>query len=82
MRIGPGVETATRKLSFKEKKELAGLPQAIETLEGQIAQLHAAMANGEFYQQPSQQISVRQAELTEIEQQMAVAYARWEELEQ
>ena len=73
---------AQRRLGYQEKRELEMLPATIERLEAAAAELHEAMAKPEFYQQPSQQISVRQAELTEIEQQMAVAYARWEELEQ
>ncbi len=70
-----------RKLAYKEKRELETLPATIEQLEAAAAKLHQVMAAPEFYKQPSEQIATRQAELKEIEQKLAVAYQRWEELE-
>ncbi|NOZ39961.1 MAG: ATP-binding cassette domain-containing protein [Planctomycetes bacterium] len=70
-----------RKLAYKEKRELETLPKTIEQLESAAAQLHEVMAAPEFYKQPSEQIAERQAELKEIEQKLATAYQRWEELE-
>ncbi len=73
---------ATRRLSFKEKQELADLPQRIEQLETQIAALHEAMAQADFYRQDGQEIARRQTQLSELETQLAAAYARWESLEE
>ena len=74
--------TATkRKLAYKEKRELETLPQTIQQLEAAAAELHQEMAAPEFYKQPSEQISPKQAELKEVEAKLAVAFARWEELE-
>ncbi len=75
-------QPATRKLAYKEKRELETLPKTIEQLESAAAKSHQAMADPSFFKQPSDQIATRQAELKEIEQNLAVAFARWEELEQ
>ena len=71
-----------RRLGYKDKRELEQLPAKIEQLEADAAELHEIMADGDFYKQPSEEIATRQAELKEIERQLAEAYARWEELEQ
>ena len=73
--------TAKRKLSFKERQELNGLPAAIETCEAAIADLYRAMGEPSFYQQPGAHIAAQQARLKELEGQLASCYQRWEELE-
>ena len=70
-----------RKLVYKEKRELESLPKTIEQLESATADLHQVMAAPEFYKLPSEQIAPKQAELKEVEAKLAVAFARWEELE-
>ena len=70
------------KFGYKEKRELESLPAAIEQLDTAAADLHTLMAGVDFYKQPSDQIAAKQAELQEIEQQLAVKYERWETLEQ
>jgi len=77
-----GVELQPRRLGYQEKRELESLPQRIEQLEATAAQFHHDMADPEFYKQPAGQITSSQAELKEIEEQLANAYQRWEELEQ
>ncbi len=69
------------KLAYKEKRELEMLPGLIETLEAKASELHQEMAEPEFYRQHSETIASRQTKLADIEQQLATAYARWEELE-
>ena len=69
------------KLSFKEKKELEELPAKIENLETEISQLHSAMADASFYQQPNQKIVQTQAQLKSLEEELSVAFERWELLE-
>jgi ATP-binding cassette subfamily F protein uup len=71
-----------RKLTFNERRELAELPAAIEGCEAQIAALHREMAEPQFYQQAGAQIAAEQARLKLLEDQLASAYRRWEELEQ
>ena len=82
------VETL-RKPGYKEqralaalKRELAELPLRIETLEAEQHRLSAAMADPAFYQRDSAEISQDAARLKEMEDELALAYARWEELEQ
>jgi ATP-binding cassette subfamily F protein uup len=70
-----------RRLSFKEQQELNGLPGKIEQLETQIAELHTAMADPTFYQQPGPTIAQEQAKLQALETELTAAYQRWEELE-
>jgi ABC transport system ATP-binding/permease protein len=73
---------AKRRLSYKEQQELAALPGAIERLDAEIAALHETMASPDFYQAPGDLIAAERSRLAELEQQLAAAYARWEELEQ
>ena len=70
-----------RKLSFKERQELESLPERIEKCEAEIAELHREMAEPQFYQQPGMQIAAEQARLKQLEEQLADAYHRWEQLE-
>jgi ABC transport system ATP-binding/permease protein len=69
------------KLTFKEQKELDGLPAAIESLESEQAELHAQMANSDFYKQPTEKIVEAQAKLAGLESQLTSLYARWEDLD-
>lgn len=71
-----------RRLSFKERQELSGLPVAIERFDAEIAAIHAQMGEPQFYQQSGPQIAAEQARLKSLEEQLAAAYQRWEELEQ
>jgi ATP-binding cassette subfamily F protein uup len=76
---GSGVK---KKLSFKEQRELDGLPALIESLEAQVADMHTVMAAPEFYKRPGEQIAAEQAKLKSLEDALAAAYIRWEVLEQ
>jgi len=70
-----------RKLNYKEKRELEGLPGRIEELEAARQQIHQAMASPSFYQQDAAVISQANARLEVLEQELAQAYERWESLE-
>ena len=69
-----------RKLSFKEKKELDSLPTTIERLEAEIALAHDAMSDPSFYRKEKTAIQEATAALDASEQELVVAYARWETL--
>ena len=75
-------EAGSRGLSYKEKQELETLPPLIEKLEGEIARWHEKMADPEFYQQGGDAIAQAKEALAAAEGQLAVAYERWEELEE
>ncbi len=70
-----------RKLSYKEKQELAALPGVIEELEIQIAGMHDAMAQAGYYQQGGERLARDKATLQELENKLLIAFTRWEELE-
>ena len=70
-----------RRLAYHEQRELNQLPDTIEQLEAVLDEMHQAMAQSEFYQQPGEAIAEQQARLAELEGQLVAAYARWEELE-
>ncbi|MBI9049907.1 MAG: ATP-binding cassette domain-containing protein [Anaerolineaceae bacterium] len=71
-----------RKQSFKEKQELAAIPEQIESLEKEQADLNQAITDPAFYQQESETISTVVVRLSEIEALLAKAYQRWSELEE
>ena len=84
--ISPGqnlkpVRTKQRKLSYKEKKILAGLPARIEALEAEQKALHAEMADPTLYKETPQRIVICNRRLEAIETELEQGYALWEELE-
>ncbi|QDT02764.1 ABC transporter ATP-binding protein uup [Rubripirellula lacrimiformis] len=70
-----------KKLSFKDKHELDKMPQRIEQLESDIATINSVMAEPDYYQKGGDKIASDAAKLKELQQELATAYARWEELE-
>jgi ATP-binding cassette subfamily F protein uup len=75
-------KTESRRLTYREQQELASLPEAIERLEAEIADLHHAMSAPDFYKRPGEEIARETKALRELEQQLADAYHRWEALEE
>jgi len=71
-----------KKLTFKEQKELDELPKIIEALEIEQAEITDKMADAGFYQLEKKAISKTTTRLSEIEQELKSAYARWEQLEE
>ncbi len=80
-----GAATATakpaRKLSNKEKKELEELPAKIEVLETEQGTLTKKLGDAEFFKKGGAEVSKATNRLSEIEAELAKAYARWAELE-
>jgi ATP-binding cassette subfamily F protein uup len=71
-----------RKLSFKESRELETLPQRIEALETEKAEIIAALSSSEFYAgSDSAGVASTNARLEALELELVDAYSRWEELE-
>jgi len=77
----PPTAARKRRLSFKAQQELAALPGVIESLETDLAALHAALAAPEHYRQPRDVIAAEQNRLRELEDRLRTAYSRWEALE-
>lgn len=70
-----------KKLGYREQRELEQLPAKIEDLESKISAIHAAMADPEFFKRPEAELKASDAELRQLETDLAYAYARWESLE-
>jgi ATP-binding cassette subfamily F protein uup len=77
------VEAAKPKkgLTFAERLELEKLEHFIEELEQQKASLEAMLADPLGYEQATGGIAGLSGQYTAVQQELAVGYARWEELE-
>jgi ATP-binding cassette subfamily F protein uup len=69
------------KLTFKLQHELAQLPQRIEDLESEIAELLAHTASPGFYEQPFEKTQSVVERLRRVQQDLDMAVDRWGELE-
>jgi ATP-binding cassette subfamily F protein uup len=76
-----GKTAKPKKLSNKERAELEALPARIEKLETEQSQLTAQLGDAEFFKKGGAEVSKATARLETIEKELAVAYARWSELE-
>ena len=72
---------ATKKLSYKEQRELEQLPQQIEQLEALQLELNAKISHADFYKQTSAAVADVLAQLQSTETLLNAAYQRWDELE-
>jgi ATP-binding cassette subfamily F protein uup len=70
-----------RKLTFKEKQELKELPLRIETWETEQREIYDTLADPAFYQNGGD-ARANNARLEVLKDELATAYARWEELEE
>jgi len=70
-----------RKLSYKDQRELDGLPARIEGLEAEQAALQARVSDPGFYRQPGDDIAATLARLEVLGDELRSCYVRWEELE-
>lgn len=75
------IKEKIRKLTFKEKQELADLPALIEKLEAEQAELVKTMSNLEFFKQDVSEIKKVQNRHAELDIILPEKYERWEELE-
>ena len=69
------------KLSYKEQLELDQLPEKIEALEIEQAAINATLADPEIYKTDLEKATTLQIKLTELDEALINALARWEELE-
>jgi ATP-binding cassette subfamily F protein uup len=71
----------SKKLSYKEQRELEGLPGRIESLEAEQRALNAKIADPAFYSEPAEAIRAAVARLESIEAELSAVYTRWDALE-
>ncbi|RUO81300.1 ABC transporter ATP-binding protein [Idiomarina tyrosinivorans] len=76
-----GSAQPSKKLSYKLKRELELLPQQIDELEQQLAELQAVMNEPDFFSQPHEKTEPVLNDIAEIEAQLMSALERWDELE-
>ncbi|MGA7874169.1 MAG: hypothetical protein WCA08_00785, partial [Desulfoferrobacter sp.] len=70
-----------QKLSYKDQRELEGLPQQIEMLETEQEMLYQTLSDPSFYRENGSEIAAARTRLELIEHKLEEAYARWEVLE-
>lgn len=70
-----------RRLSEKEKRELAALPGRIEALESEQALWHARLADPDFYRKDGESIARGRQRSEALAAEIEIAYRQWEELE-
>jgi len=70
-----------KKLSYKDKHELASLPAQIEALESEQSTLQEQINEPGFYQQDKAAIDAGLARLEQLQAELATGYQRWEALE-
>ncbi len=65
----------------KTERERESASKKIDALESQIAVLHDSMADPDYFHSGGERIAADAAKLKELEENLATAYARWEELD-
>jgi len=71
----------SRKLTYKEQKELETLPKLIEELETEQQRIIAIMADPVFYRESGNRVMETKMRLEAVEKELVESYARWEALE-
>ncbi len=71
----------TRKLSFKEQRELEQMPELIAQLEKRQKELQAETSVPGFYQSTGDRIARVTTELASVSEKLEQTFLRWEELE-
>ncbi|MCQ9101576.1 ABC transporter ATP-binding protein [Vibrio alginolyticus] len=71
----------SKKLSYKLQRELEALPAKLEQLESDIESLQEQVNDPEFFAKPVEQTQSVLEQLAALEQELEIAFERWEELE-
>ena len=74
--------TKTRKLSFKEQRELDALPEKIAALEAEQSEINALLADGTLYARDNPRALQLASRNTAIDSELMAALERWELLGQ
>ncbi|HHB92196.1 MAG TPA: ATP-binding cassette domain-containing protein, partial [Thioploca sp.] len=73
--------SAPRKINYNEQRELSKLPNEIELLESELAELHIIISDVKFYKNKQEQVNKTLSQVKAIENNLQAMYKRWEELE-
>jgi ABC transport system ATP-binding/permease protein len=72
---------ASKKLSYKEQRELADLPARIDAVEEERRALTARMSSAEFYKEGADAIAATLARAEALDRELTAMYGRWAELD-
>jgi ATP-binding cassette subfamily F protein uup len=70
-----------RRLSYVAQRELSGLPERLQGLEAEKAELESQLADGSLYRGAPETLQQRLQRLATIASELETGYARWAELE-
>ncbi len=76
----PAPRPQSKKLSYKDQRELDALPDLIEALEQKQAELEADISAPDFYQQDHAITNATLEQLANVQAELEAAFDRWEEL--
>ncbi|VAW86307.1 Bis-ABC ATPase Uup [hydrothermal vent metagenome] len=72
----------SKKLSYKDQRELDQLPERIEVLERDLEALQAKISDPAFYQQPQDKVNEILNQQPPLEAELETVFARWEVLDE
>ncbi len=79
--LKPTKSTSSKKLSYKEQRELEALPERIEKLEQEQSQLEQQTSQSTFYQGDKDTIKLTLDRIEQVNQELQLAFDRWEYLD-
>jgi ATP-binding cassette subfamily F protein uup len=79
--IQPPAKNKTKKLSYKDQRELDTLPAKIEQFESELEKLNQKMSNPELYKESAKAVASLKERSQSLQLELKQAYQRWEELE-
>jgi ATP-binding cassette subfamily F protein uup len=74
-------KSTSKKLSYKDQRELDQLPEHIEDLEVQVGEITELISQPDFYKSERAEIEKTEQQLADVQQQLNQSYQRWEELD-
>jgi ATP-binding cassette subfamily F protein uup len=77
----PQRAAGARRLSYKEQRELAALPDTIQRLEQEQAQLHSSLNDPDYFKRDQQAAAAGLERLAGLAAELEAAYSRWDSLE-
>ncbi len=79
--VAPTAPSKTRRLSYNEQRELAAMPEKIQSLEAEQAQLQTAIADPALFQGNDARGKSALLRLETLTAELEQAYTRWDALE-
>jgi len=76
-KAAPKPASAPQKLSYKDQRELNGLPDEIDTLEAAISELEGQMSESDFYTQDHEEVQAAADRLTKLQTTLDERIERW-----